>query len=88
MNFLPALVISKDHLILCSTKQLADQLAGVAEKEGPAENIQKVPQYTLVEVSAAPIAARLLREPGPAWWRRTCLKRAASARRPRNRWIC
>jgi len=58
-NFSPALVISKNHLILCSTKQLADQLAGMAEKEGPVDNVARIPQNTLVELSAAPVAALL-----------------------------
>jgi len=58
-NFSPAVVISRDHLILCSTRQLAEELADLAEKEGPVEKAEKVPQNTLIEVSAAPLAAVL-----------------------------
>ena len=58
-NFSPAVVISRDHLILCSTRQLAEELADLAEKEGPVEKAEKVPQNTLIEVSAAPVAALL-----------------------------
>ena len=51
-NFSPALVLSKDHLMLCSTKQLAEELADLAAK--PASG--KAAENTLLEFSAQPIA--------------------------------
>jgi hypothetical protein len=59
-NFSPALVISKDHLIFASTKQIAVELADLAAKEGGPDKLERVPQNTLIEVAPQP-AAELLR---------------------------
>jgi hypothetical protein len=59
LNFSPALVISKDHLILASTRQIAVELADLAAKEGGAEKLARVPENTLIEVSPQPGAALL-----------------------------
>jgi hypothetical protein len=56
-NFSPALVLSSDRVMLCSTKQIADELADLAAAAGT----EKVAQNTLVEISPRPIAD-LLRE--------------------------
>jgi hypothetical protein len=58
-NFSPAMVISKDHLILCSTKQIAQEMADLAAKEGAPEQAPRIPQNALVEVSAGPVAELL-----------------------------
>lgn len=58
-NVSPALVISKDHLIFCSTRQIARELADLAAREGSADTLKKLPQNTLVEVSARPVAELL-----------------------------
>ena len=51
-NFSPALVLSADRLMLCSTKQLAEELVDLSAKAGP----EKAPQNTMIELSARPIA--------------------------------
>jgi len=56
-NFSPALVLSGDRLMLCSTKQIADELADLAAKPTSA----KAPQNTLLEIAAQPIG-KLLQE--------------------------
>jgi hypothetical protein len=56
-NFSPSLVISKDRLMLCSTRQIADELADLASTEtGTPERLM---QNTLIEVSPQPIAELL-----------------------------
>jgi hypothetical protein len=57
-NFSPALVLSSNHVMLCSTKQIADELADQAAGGGGA-SAAKIAQNTLVEVSASPIAVLL-----------------------------
>jgi hypothetical protein len=59
-NFSPALVISKDRLMLCSTKQIAQELADLAGNEGAGSG-SRIPQNTLVEMSPGPVG-KLLRE--------------------------
>lgn len=54
-NFSPALVLSGDRLMLCSTKQIAEELLDLAARAGS----EKAPQNTLIEVSAQPIAGLL-----------------------------
>jgi hypothetical protein len=58
-NFSPALVISKDRLMLCSTKQIAQDLVDQVAKDDAAGGA-RVPQNTLVEISAQPIGEMLL----------------------------
>jgi len=52
-NFSPALVLSDDRLMLCSTKQIAEELADLAAKQNGSE---KAAQNTLLEISARPLA--------------------------------
>ena len=59
-NFSPALVVSKNHLMFCSTKEIAFELADLAAKQGGGGS-SRIPQNTLLDVSAKPIAD-LLRE--------------------------
>jgi hypothetical protein len=54
-NFSPALVVSKTHLMFCSTKEIALELADLAAKQGGGES-SRIPQNTLLDVSAKPIA--------------------------------
>jgi hypothetical protein len=54
-NFSPALVLSSDRLMFCSTKQIAEELADLAAKGGGA-SAAKIPQNTLVELAPRPIA--------------------------------
>ena len=68
LNFSPALVVSDHHLILCSTKQLADELADLAAQEKPgatgaaaAAAAPTYPHNTIVEVDGG-LAAELLKE--------------------------
>lgn len=56
-NFSPALVIAKDRVMLCSTKQIADELADLAAK-GDASPA-KIAQNTLIEVSPLPVGELL-----------------------------
>jgi hypothetical protein len=52
-NFSPALVLSDDRLMLCSTKQIAEELADLAANKNGSE---KAAQNTLLEISARPLA--------------------------------
>jgi hypothetical protein len=54
-NFSPALVLSGNYLMLCSTKQIAEELADLAAK--PAST--KAKENTLLEVAAQPIGKLL-----------------------------
>jgi hypothetical protein len=56
-NFSPAVVLSPDYLMLCSTKQLAEELAELSAK--PSAAVEPVRQNTLIEVSPGPIAELL-----------------------------
>lgn len=58
LNFSPALVMSPDHLILCSTRQVAEELADLASKEEPGK-VQTIAENTLIEVSPRPVAQLL-----------------------------
>src|SRR5215207_5099818 len=60
-NFSPALVMSKDHLILCSTRQIAIELADLAEKQEPGGKVETIKENTRIEIAPAP-AAKLLRD--------------------------
>lgn len=51
-NFSPALVVMPDRLMLCSTRQIAAELADLAAGAGAA----RAGENTLLEISAAPIA--------------------------------
>jgi hypothetical protein len=56
-NFSPALVLSGDRLMLCSTKQIAQELADLAARPASA----KANENTLLEIAAQPIG-KLLQE--------------------------
>jgi hypothetical protein len=56
-NFSPALVLSGDRIMLCSTRQIAEELADLAAKPDSA----KAPENTLIEIAAQPIG-QLLKE--------------------------
>ena len=59
-NFSPAVVLSPDYLILCSTRQLANDLADLAAKQGAGADAGKpIPQNTLIEVTAGPVGELL-----------------------------
>ena len=53
LNFSPSLVISRDYLMLCSTRQIAEQLADLSATAAAKATI---PQNTLIQLNAAPIA--------------------------------
>ena len=57
-NFSPALVVSGEHLMFCSTKQIAEELADLAAKQGDG-SARADEDNTRVEISAAPIAELL-----------------------------
>jgi hypothetical protein len=60
-NFSPAVVMSKDHLILCSTRQIAQELADLAEKQEPGGKVEADPDNTRIEIAPGPVA-KLLRD--------------------------
>jgi hypothetical protein len=55
LNFSPALVMSKNYMILCSTKQIALDLADLIGKEG--DTLPTIPENTLIEIDACGAAA-------------------------------
>ena len=54
LNFSPALVMSNDYMILCSTKQLAEELADLTAKESGQD--PTIPENTAIEIIARPVA--------------------------------
>ena len=63
LNFSPALVVSDDYLMFCSTRQIAEELADLAaeERQAGSGGLPTLAENTLVEVDGH-IAADLLRE--------------------------
>ena len=58
LNFSPAIVMSKNHMILCSTRQIAEELADlIAAPQAEATIAQNI----AIDLNAAPVAA-LIRE--------------------------
>lgn len=55
LNFSPSLVMSRNYLVLCSTKQIAGDLADLIVKEG--DTLPTIAENTLIEIDAAGAAA-------------------------------
>jgi hypothetical protein len=55
LNFSPAMVMSTKYMMLCSTKQIAEQLADLADKEGDVS--PTIDDNTVIEFDGAAIAS-------------------------------
>jgi hypothetical protein len=53
LNFSPALVISEQYLMICSTRQMAEELADLVSKQNDAPRPAMIVDNTLIELSPA-----------------------------------